>query len=476
MPSLRSCASLAAALALALGAASATAAPHPPRIHPVGILVDSVHAHNALALPKGSDPYAYHNVYGFRRAFAYLKSQGVTIDELRTGRLSAARLAGHRILFINLVSADLPPFTAPEIVAVRRFVEQGGGVFVITDHSNCYYHAYKLMPLLEELGIRVTTETACDVPPNVLGDGNGWIAVTRFARHPVTRGLRAIGFQTGGTVDDRFSVAFTSAKAWGDQWIVGAYGEARNQGFYGNWAKDPAERSGPLGVVLAREFGRGRIVIVADQNVFGDPFLNYADNYRLWLNATAWLAGEPSLSDPRPYRAWRKPRIVAYEDCARAAWGNSAARGYYNLFVALGRRLWLFASSDLSGADLLLFAHDDAGLSRQARDAAVAHLKAGRNLVVLGPSPLRTPSRPALVRQLADALGAPREEQVYGNRTYTWTGCGRVFLLPRTQPFWNAVQPAPERAPNEDQRVFLDALARFLEGLAKPSGVRPRAR
>ena len=32
------------------------------------------------------------------------------------------------------------------------------------------------------------------------------------------------------------------------------------------------------------------MVVVADQNIFGDLWLKYADNYVLFFNAAAWLA------------------------------------------------------------------------------------------------------------------------------------------------------------------------------------------
>src|ERR1041385_8477781 len=105
-------------------------------IHPIRILVDSIHAHNWLK--ERPDEYSYHYNYGYRKGFAYLRSRGVVVDEAVRGSIDAKRLAGCRMLFINLVSADLPPFKLSEIDAITSFVRSGGGLFVITDHSNCY--------------------------------------------------------------------------------------------------------------------------------------------------------------------------------------------------------------------------------------------------------------------------------------------------------------------------------------------------
>ncbi len=446
-------------------AATPRSTPHAP---PIRVLIDSIHAHNAVCLPHGDKAYDYHNSCGLSRAFGYLKARGVRVDEVTTGRITPARLAGHRMLFVNLVSADLPAFHVSEIAAIQRYVQGGGSLLVITDHSNCYYNAYKLSPLLEELGIRAMTETACEPTADSVGESTGWIAVTRFARHPVTSGLRAFVMGTGTTVDERYAIARTSGKGWGDRSTIPEYGEVASQGFYGNWKPDKGERTGSLGVLLAKQLGRGRIVILPDQNMVGNAFIHYADNYRVWLNTVAWLTHEPGLARPDPYRRWHAPRIAAYDDLTRAAFGSTKRAGYFGLFAALGRRLWFFATDDLSGQqDLIVFANDGYNLPEGVAAAAVAHLRAGRNIVVLGKAQRVPAKQRRVLDSLVAILGKPREDQVYGNKTYAWTGCGRVYMVPRTEPFVNATLPQPYAPPNEDQRVFLDALAHFLAGCAK---------
>jgi hypothetical protein len=130
------------------------------------VLVDSIHAHNALSFGLAQGGHDYHKIHGYRLAFEHLQRHRIEHDIIQQGPLTPERLARFCAVFINLPSADLPPFTVPEIRALRRYIEAGGGLFVITDHSNCYLHAWKLMPLLQRLGIEVTTETACNEPPS----------------------------------------------------------------------------------------------------------------------------------------------------------------------------------------------------------------------------------------------------------------------------------------------------------------------
>ncbi len=441
---------------------------------PTRILVDSIHAHNFLHLGPKDDPYAYHIAYGYRRGFDYLKSRGVQVDEVTSGRIDALTLKQYQTVFINLPSGDLPLFQESEIVALTAFVQGGGGLFVVTDHSNCYYHAYKLQPLLERLGIRSHFVTACDLPPNTLGPGNGWLSVTRFKPHPVTQGLNTIGLETAGAVDIRYAVGLTSDKAWGDKWGAALYGENANQGNYGNWKQDKDEPSKTLGVLLAHQVGKGRVVIIGDQNLFGDPFINYEDNYHLWLNSIAWLTGRPDLASAWTYRAWKPHRVLLYEQPGQSVWADTSLYGYYNLFVSLGRKDWTFASHDLSApADLLIFAHNRFLLSDTTLAQVEAHLRRGHNVLVLGTinGPLRAAGAPSndLLEELQARLGKATIQTDHGAQSLSWPGTGQVVVLAKNDPFQNVSVAAPEKAPLEAQGDLLDMLQKLISQAVLPA-------
>ncbi|MGE4589985.1 MAG: DUF4350 domain-containing protein [Acidaminococcaceae bacterium] len=429
----------------------------------IKIVVDSYHSHNFINLPPDVNLYDYHYLYGFRHLFRYLESRGVKIDEITTGPINKNKIENADMFFINLTSMDMPPFRMSEIKAIKQYVESGGSLLVVTDHSNCYYHAYKLAQLFEELGLEVTTETACDKAPQTLANGNGWIVINHFQAHEITKNLKAVAMMTGGTVDDRYGIAFTSDAAWGDQWIVHPYGEGDAQGFYGNWALDKGERTGKMAVMLAKNFGRGRIFVVGDQNMWGDAFCNYADNYKLWLNSVAWLTGEKQLADPESYEKWQKPHVVLYENYQNAAWGNCDDEGFFNLFVALEREYWVFASNNLVGdPELIIFAHDGYGLSEGEIKGFLKHLKSGKNIIVLNSS-LISSGKSALIEQLADKLGEPRIDEYQKEASYNWAGTGSVILFKESSAYINKTIPHPQQRPNDNQKADLDYLIARLD-------------
>ncbi len=436
------------------------------------MLVDAVHANDHS--PHGLRPheYDYHRVHGHRWAFEYLRSRGVRVDYHREGRLHDRRLASCDALFIGLVSAERPPFLVGEIAAIRAFVHRGGSLVVITDHTNCYYHAWRLMPLFEELGLATFTDAACDEPPCTLGSGNGWIAVRRFVKHPVTIGLECIAPQTGGCVDPRFAVAWTSDRAWADAWTIAPFGEGSSPGFFGNFGRDPGERSGPLGVVAAKEFGKGRIVVVGDQNIFGDVFLNYADNYRLWLNAMAWLLDTEGLRDPTLYVRWKSPRLLLYEQYDRTAWGADDNSGCHFAQALLGRHYWAFANDRLTEPwDLVVFPDSDRRLRPEGVEAVAAHLRSGKNVLFLNTEYVAGDAEVAL-GQILKAVGAtsPKAKTGGGKWTIDVPKGGQIHVLAMDSAFDNTTLAPPHRTPNTAQAKRAKALLDAVEGALRPAG------
>lgn len=435
------------------------------------ILIDWIHANDFSMIGLRPGIYDYHVTCGFRHGFDYLRSRGVEHEYVTGGRLTPKRLAACKLLFINLVSAEREPFLVSEIMAVRSFVADGGSILIVTDHSNCYFHSHRLKPLLAVLGIGSFTATACDNPPHTLQTGNCWLAITSFRPHPVTRGLGRLGFQTGGIVDPRYAVALTSDQSWADEWSVGLYGEG-DVGFYGDFTREEHEPLGPHGVVLARDFQKGRIVIVADQNMWGDAFMNYADNYRLWLNTMAWLLGDPNLADWKSYETWHHPRVALFEPADAPRFGSNANRDYYHTLCLLARRYWTFTNDRLDEpADLRIVVDGHRDFSAEELKSLSEYARGGGKLLVLPdlPDPIESagetsqPSRP-----LAAALDLSGTEQTSTRHTteHTYPGGGRVVVLASDQAVPNERLAPPIRTPSAEEaaraEVLLNLISRIL--------------
>jgi signal recognition particle receptor subunit beta len=345
------------------------------------VLIDSYHAHN---YNRGLDPlnYDYHSLHGSLDLMNFMRSQGFEVEEHFDGHLNSKSLENHGILFINLVSDDLPGFTVPEIRDIQQFVKDGGHLIVITDHSNCYNHAHKLEPLFLELGLKIYKETACDTGENTIGTGNGWVLLNHFKNHPITVNLESVVFQTGGTVDDQYAVATLSENGWGDYYEHIPWGHVSNRGFFGNWSREDFERQGKLGTILAKELDKGKIVVIGDQNLIGNFWLKYADNYKLIVNMLNWMFQEDI--DYQDFVHMKKDNVLFLENYTTADFGITESLGYYHLFFATAKRFWTFASDKIEGDyGLIVLTDNSLPLNEENRLSILRHIERKKPIVFL---------------------------------------------------------------------------------------------
>ena len=252
----------------------------------------------------GLQDYAYLDMHGFRRAFEPLRAAGVRTQGVHQP-WTPGELGGASGVFINLVSGDNPGFTTSEVNALAAFVREGGGLVLITDHTNCYFHGEMLQALSHELGFEVWRHTAAD-------KGRGKTLSPRsvaWARtfntgsgHPVGRDVDIVGWMNGGIVKPREDSTFVeimsnSETGWAD--LFDPYRKPDSAGFTGNLKRDDDELPGPHSTVVAGQVGKGRVVVLADQNAWGSTLIGYEDNHQLFVNAFSWALGLDIPLDPR---------------------------------------------------------------------------------------------------------------------------------------------------------------------------------
>lgn len=423
------------------------------------VLIDERHAYDFSEFPLAIDDRYYHRIYSFHRAFQYLESQGVRVKRYKSNDpISPQTLAKCKTLFMNLPSGDKAPFLVSEIFAIRDFIENGGAFFLITDHTDCYFHQSRLEPLLRELDIEPQRYSVCDEDQSLGSSGSGWILIEKFNDHPVTKGLRKIAFQTGGGVDPRFAVAWSGANSWQDSPVMPIYGET-DLAYYGNFTRDPDEPVCSSGVVLAKQQKKGKIVVVGDQNLFSPFFLQYLDVYRLWINSFAWLLDRPEISDPARYVAYAKQGrvLVCWEELARDAkrFGDPDPAGYYHIYTTLCRYYSAFCVADNApelSSDVAVILNGGNVYSEQGFDFAYRQLKEGRALVVIDPQTDVFDDQDSEVAKLLrnleeiDGVAANRSSktnQKYVERVALSNG-GKLVLVRGTEPYDNECVPKPE--------------------------------
>lgn len=357
---------------------------HPPQGDGPWILVDLYHTrkqnHEDYRLSKGE--YAYQGVFGWHRAFEHLNDNGYKSRTIRTLPLSEERLEGFDVLFINLVDDDRPDFSAAEIADIQRFVERGGGLLVIGDHTNVYESSARINPLLAPMGIEVGYHTAIDYPPEYSVAGLAWIMVFDFERHYLTRDVEMISLQTGAPVFGDFGIARLSERGFGDYWDPEDL-----SGYYGDWNHngDPeVEPKGRLPVVQAREYGDGRVVVVGDQNIFGDAWLHFGDNFEFLMNTFQWLAG---AEDRPPLRDARLAGFNLGVDMSHNDFdvGRTGDDDYYVFYVHLNRDHDVSADAQMrleTWNDALMLLSPDKPFDEEALDKVRQYFRDGKTVVL----------------------------------------------------------------------------------------------
>lgn len=199
------------------------------------------------------------------------------------GPLRPADLDGAGILIIYLPDRD---FTKDEIELVHGFVRDGGGLWVIGDHTNVFGSTSHLNKLCEPFGFQYRDDVLFDLdedfhqmlypPPQA---SQLWHGVSMFK----LRGPTSI---TPTSIFTRPVYQVDHSKG------VRAIYSVNN--FYPPPHDDPKMKMGTFCVSATSHYGRGRVTAWADSTVFSNFEIFYPGKYEYLLNTMHWLSHKDS--------------------------------------------------------------------------------------------------------------------------------------------------------------------------------------
>ncbi|GGL03497.1 DUF6421 family protein [Planomonospora parontospora] len=198
------------------------------------------------------------------------------------GAITPAVLDGTDVLVIAHPSAGRwerttglgsPVFPAEELDAIETYVAGGGGLVVLAECEQDKYGS-NLADLLDVFGVRVEHTTVQD-PRNAHNGVASWVMGVpgETGEEDLLAGARRACFYRAGVL------SADPGLAPGDVTVL----------FSTSPTADPAGR--PL--ALAVRHGRGRVVVVADSDLFGDDSIDDHDHAALWGNLVTWAARVP---------------------------------------------------------------------------------------------------------------------------------------------------------------------------------------
>ncbi len=189
------------------------------------------------------------------------------------------------------VPGGSPQFTAEELDAITAWVHAGGGLVVLGETEQDKYGT-NLNELLTRFGVTVANDTVSDYTRNHAGTPH-WILADLKAQGPRTEvdllaRVDAACFYRAGTLRTTNGARVLATAA-------------------------PTSSSPGAPLAAVTRHGAGRVVVLADSDLFGDDCLDDLDHEDLWLNLVTWAAharfaeglpqdASPLLADPQ----WRK--------------------------------------------------------------------------------------------------------------------------------------------------------------------------
>ncbi len=210
----------------------------------------------------------------YQQAARLLSERDFAVRVNETAALTEALLAGTDVLVVahpsdpqweRTTGSGSPLFSRDETDAVRAFVEAGGALVVLAEYEQAKYGT-NLDELLAPFGIAVTSTTVYDYADDLANPT--WVLGSPVAGRPA--GL----FDRVGSARFYRAGALTTTSPHATVAVRARASAA------------PAEAA----LVATAELGRGRVVVFADSDLFGDDCLAEFDNAAVWLDAFYWAA------------------------------------------------------------------------------------------------------------------------------------------------------------------------------------------
>ena len=213
----------------------------------------------------------------YAAAAAALSQRDFAVAANVAGPLDAQTLSGCDVLVIahpsdpaweRTIGAGSPRLSTSELEAVEAFVERGGGLIVLGETEQDKY-GNNVNTLLERFGIQIASDTVQDYAHNL--GAPSWILPE------LGEGARGREGDLLARVDSACLYRATTLRS-----VNGSRVLARAQAT----SSAPGE---PM--IVAGAHGDGRVVVLADSDLFGDDCIGQLDHRALWLNIVGWVAG-----------------------------------------------------------------------------------------------------------------------------------------------------------------------------------------
>ena len=236
------------------------------------VLIDEYHSQwEDTIRPLDTEWYGLlstYNYYSWAQWLRYHYSVKTNIN----ATLSADLLSRYDILILKCPTES---YSTQEVQSIKDFVEHGGGLYLIGDHTNVFGMNTFLNQVSEEFGIRYKTDATYEI-------GTGDLSIYKsdpFFSHPVMRHVTQFDFMTSCTLEPTsLSASMRMENIIIGNRIISEPGTYSTENFFRESVASPDSECGYLLQAAAIKYGNGRVVAFTDSTVFSS-FCVFTDGY-----------------------------------------------------------------------------------------------------------------------------------------------------------------------------------------------------
>jgi ABC-type uncharacterized transport system involved in gliding motility auxiliary subunit len=251
---------------------------------------------------EGADQFG--TAGSFSRAAQALQNETYAVDSLLLATLADVPRDASALI----IAGPTNPLLENELVALQRYVDAGGGLFVAIDprsHSN-------VDDLLSGWGISFGDDIIVDRALAVYGQATTPLATEYDVRHPITSRLHEptlFPLVRSVTIDPSVRSNYSElVKTGPESWAERDLETWQNHG-RAEWGAEDLE--GPVTIAIAgtppavhnaagEGAPTGRIVVFGDSDFAANEFIDALRNRDLFVNSMNWLAGDVDQISLRP--------------------------------------------------------------------------------------------------------------------------------------------------------------------------------
>lgn len=264
-----------AAAAAGLCAAFAVAFDDPGILKPGRVLIDNRHSNwEWTGQPFDTTAFGIRAEYNYSCLLEHLGH----FYAISTADTVAGGLESTDVLIIKTPTAA---YSNAEIAEITGFVERGGGLLLVGDHTNLFGMTTYLNEIAAPFDMRFNPDDTFDIATT----GLSTYRPGRPPPHPAVRGIKRFEFLTSCTV----AASLCAEPAILGCGLASEDGAYSHPNFFGNLAFDLRDRFGVFLQAASRRFGRGRVFLFGDSTCFSNFCLYGPGKRELLLGAVDYL-------------------------------------------------------------------------------------------------------------------------------------------------------------------------------------------